>query len=272
MTDSERRTVKLIAWTVGIIVAIVLVVILAPFKTIGATERGVVLRFGEVNRTMQPGLNFKMPLVERVRVLDVATQKEEVTAAAASKDLQSVSSVIAVNYNLQPDKVAEIWSQFAGNEKEVVIAPAVQESVKAATAKYTAEELITKRELVKQDIITTLKERLSQSNISVSNVSIVNFDFSPAFNESVEAKVKAVQDALAAENKLKQVEFEARQQIETAKATAQSIRLQSEAASNQKYVELKQLEVQLEFAKKWNGVLPANLYGSAPIPFLQIGQ
>lgn len=266
-----KSNVKLIVTLVSIFVGLIVVVSSWPFTIINSTERGIVLRNGAINRVLTEGLHWRTPLIEDVEKVDVTTQNEAVDSNAASKDLQTVSAKIAVNYNLDPNKVDALWRNFQGEHETRVIAPAVQEAVKAATAKYTAEELITKRELVKETITNNLKERLAAVDIIVTNVSIVNFDFSAQFNQAIEAKVTAEQSALAAKNKLEQVKYEAEQKVATAQAEAQSIRLQSEAANNQKYVELKQLDVQLEFAKKWNGQLPTNLYGSAPIPFLQLG-
>ena len=266
----ESSPAKLIGRGVGIFIVFLLTLMLSPFTIVSTGEKAVILHWGQIDRVLDPGIHWVTPIAESVEKMNVTTVKSEVEAGASSKDLQSVSAKIAVNYNIQADKVDTLWATFKGNQDEVIVAPSVQEAVKSATAKYTAEELVTKREQVRQDMLAILKEKLAPNYITVTGVSIVNFDFSAGFNASVEAKVKAEQDALAAKNKLEQVKYEAEQTIATAKATAESIRLQSEAANNEKYVSLKKVEVQLEMAKKWNGVLPVNIYGSAPIPFLDI--
>lgn len=264
-------TTKIVLWGIGGLILLLIVISLMPFTIVKAGERAVVLHFGKVDRVLPEGVHWVTPWVESIETLDVRTQKEEVTANSASKDLQTVTTKVALNYNLDAERVGDLWSSIGKDYKSRVIDPSIQEAVKAATAKYTAEELITKRELVRDDMRNALVERLSKDNIHVSEVSIVDFDFSAGFNASIEAKVKAEQDALTAKNKLEQIKFEAEQRVATAEAEAKSIRLQSDAANNEKYVSLKALEVQLEFAKRWNGVLPTNLYGSAPIPFLQLG-
>jgi len=256
---------------VGIVV-IILVLWLMPFTVVDAGERAVVLRWGKVVRTLDSGVHWVTPIAESTETFDVRTQKEEVTASAASKDLQTVTATVALNYNLDPLEVGSIYQTLRKEYKARVIDPAIQEAVKASTAKFTAEELITKREVVKDEMLGLLRTRLASEHIIATGVSIVNFDFSKDFNQAIELKVKAQQMALQAENDLKRIQFEAQQTIAKAQAEAQSIRLQSEAANNEKYVALKQLEVQLEFARKWNGVLPVNLYGSAPIPFLTISK
>lgn len=262
-------------YLIGTIVIIAILTLIAPFTIVGAGDRAVVTRLGQVSRTIDPGVHFVTPLIESVHKFDVRTQKESVEASAASKDLQDVHAEIAVNYNVNPESVAALYSTIGSDYVNVIIAPSLQEGIKAATAKYTAEELITKRALVTDEILTNVKEGVLEKAkgdyLIVTSVAITNFKFSESFNSSIEAKVKAEQDALTAKNKLEQVKFEAEQKIATAKAEAESIKLQSEAANNEKYISLKRLEVQKAFADKWNGVLPVNLYGSAPIPFLELG-
>ena len=258
----------------GALLALVIIISLLPFTTVDTGERVVVVRLGKVDRVLGQGFHWVNPFLEDTHTYDIRQQKEEVEASAASKDLQSITAKVAVNYELNPERVGELYTTLKSDFKNRVIDPSVQEAVKASTAKYTAEESVTKRELVKTEIKRALAEQINNKSnglIIVKDVSLTNFDFSPQFNAAIEAKVRAEQEALKAKNDLERVKFEAEQQIAKAHAEAQSIRLQSDAANNPRYVELKQLEVQLEFAKKWNGQLPTNLYGSAPIPFLQLG-
>lgn len=266
----ETNRIKILIVGILLIVGIAVIVALMPFTVVSASERAVVLKWGVIDRTLDPGIHWVTPIQESVVTFNVSTQKEEVEASAASKDIQAVSAKIAVNYTLDPSKVDALYREFKGHQDDVAIVPAIKESVKAATAKYTAEELITKREAVKEDMLRSLKESLAPKNILVADVYITDFDFSAGFNASIEAKVKATQDALKAENDLRRVKFEAEQKVAQAQAEAQSIRLQSEAANNEKYVSLKRLDVQMEFAKRWNGQLPVNLYAGAPIPFIDI--
>lgn len=267
---SNSGGVKLLSWVIGIFAVLIVLISISPFTIIDAGEVGVVTRNGAVSRTIDPGLHGITPLIEFVHKIDVQTQKEQTDADAASADLQKATATVAVNYNVSPDKAADLYVRIGTDYKSRVIDPAIQEAVKSATANYTAEELITKRPEVTSDIKDSLSKALSLYDITVSSVSIVNFSFSASFEAAIEAKVTASQNAEAAKNKLAQVQYEAQQTIATAQATAESIKLQSDAANNEKYIELKQLEVQKAYADKWNGVLPVNLYGSAPIPFLQL--
>lgn len=267
-----KKVIKIAAWAGAILGAIILVVAVTPFKIITAGERGVVLRLGAVNRTMSEGFNWKVPFIESVKVLDVRTQKEQVQASAASKDLQTVTAVVALNFHLDPESVSSLWKNIGSEFKSRIIDPAIQESVKAATAKYTAEELITKREQVKDEMRASLINRLAKEFIVVDEVSIVNFDFASEFNKTIEQKQVAVQQALKAENDLRRIKIEAEQRVAQAEAEAKAILLQSNAANNEKYVALKALEVQMEFAKHWDGKLPTQMVPGGALPFINVGK
>jgi len=257
---------------IGVIAFVGFIGIMGVFTIVQTGDIGIVYRLGKITKTLEPGFHFKSPLLDSVTKVDITSQKEQVPASAASKDLQNVSAVVAVEFSIDQSRVTNLYQEIGRDYKVKVIDPAVQEAVKGATAKYTAEELIIKRELVREDIKTSLATRLNASYINLKQVSIVNFDFSSSFNQAIESKVTAEQNALAAKNKLEQVKYEAEQKVATAKAEAESIRLQSDAANNEKYVSLKKVEVELEMAKRWNGVLPVNVYGSAPIPFLNLSK
>jgi len=243
----------------AVFVAILLLFWLSPFGTIAAGERGVHLRFTAVTgRTFGPGLYFRIPLIESVQPMDIKIQKEEMKSDAASKDLQTVHIVVALNYHLDPEKAAKIYQEVGLQYKERIIDPAMQEAVKASTAKFTAEELITKRELVREDIKTQLRARLQERDLIVDEFNIVNFDFSRVFNEAIEAKVTAEQQALAAKNKLEQIKFEAEQRVAEARGKAEAITIESNALrSNPQILELRALE-------KWNGILPQVTSGAVP--------
>lgn len=239
---------------------------LGSFGTVKAGQEGVRLRFSKVVGTVDPGLYFKVPFIETVKKINVQTQKEQVKAQAASSDLQNVTATIAVNYNVQADKAGELYERIGKNYRERVIDPAIQESVKEATAKFSAEELITLREEARGLMLNSLKIKLSESFINVTDLSIVNFSFSQTFDHAIEAKVTAEQDALAAENKLQQVKFEADQRVAQAEAEAEAIRIQATAINSQggeDYVNLKAIE-------KWNGILPAQFVPGSAMPFINL--
>ena len=204
------------------------------------------------------GLYFLIPLVEKVQKVNIQIQKEEMRADAASRDLQTVHIVVAMNYHIDPNRVAKIFQEVGVQYKERIIDPAMQEGVKASTAKFTAEELITRREAVREDTKTQLKTRLETMGIIVDEFNIVNFEFSKVFNDAIEAKVTAEQSALAAKNKLEQIKFEAEQRVAEAKGKAEAITIESNALrSNPQILEMRALE-------KWNGTLPQVTGGAVP--------
>lgn len=251
----------------AIVVAILTVValfIVWPFGTVGAGERGVLLRWGAVTgRVLGEGLYVRIPLMDSVVVMDVKIQKEEVTATAASKDLQTVDSKVALNYHLDPNKVATIYQEIGIDYATRLIDPALHESVKSTTAKYTAEELITKREEVRDAIKAHLVEKLEARGIIVDDFNIVDFQFSAAFDQAIELKVTAEQSALAAKNKLEQIKFEAEQQIAEARGKAEALRIESSALqSNPQILQLRALE-------KWDGKMPL-VMGDGATPFIDV--
>lgn len=244
----------------GVIWLIAFFTLMGCFTIISPGERGVVIQLGSVqDKIMSEGFNLKVPWVQQVQKLDVKTQKEEVGVSAASKDLQTVTTKIALNYHLSTDKVNKLWQLVGSEYKTRIIDPAIQEAVKASTAKFTAEELITKRPEVKEATKVVLAERLAREFIFVDELSIVDFDFSQSFNDAIEAKVTAEQNALAAKNKLEQVKFEAEQRMSQAKGEAEAIRIQAQAITQQGGKEY----VNLKWVEKWNGVLPATMLGDS---------
>lgn len=266
---AEKKKLKTIKRIVIGLIIFFLVLILNPFGTIGAGERGIQLRFGAVTgKIFDEGLYFRIPLVEKVKRIDVKIQKEEVTATAASKDLQIVTSIVALNFHIDPDKVADIYQDIGMQYDERIIAPAIQESVKAATAQFTAEECITKRAEVREAIKSLLVEKIGEVGIVIHEFNIIDLDFSASFNKAIEAKVTAEQEALKAQKDLQRVEFEAEQKVTKATADAEAIRIQAQAITQQGGKDY----VQLQAIDKWNGILPVNWYGGAVLPFININQ
>jgi len=257
------RIGKIVLHAVIALILVVVLVIQFPMGTVGAGERGVLLRFNAVTgKIYDEGLYFRIPFIERIVKVDVKVQKEQTNADAASKDLQTVTSTIALNFHIQPTEVAKLYQEVGIEYKERIISPVIQEAVKASTAKFTAEELVTKREVVREDIKVILREKLGDKGIVIDEFNIVNFDFSKAFNDAIEKKVTAEQDALAAKNKLEQIKFEAQQKIEEAKGKAEAIKIEALALQkNPQVLELRALE-------KWNGVLPQVTGGA--IPFVSV--
>lgn len=253
----------------GLLVAVVVFfVFLNPFVIIGAGERGVVLNFGAVSPTvLDEGLHFRIPIMQKIIKLDVKVQKSQTDAEAASKDLQETFSTIALNFHILPEKVNWIYQKLGADFKERIIDPAVQEVVKAVTAKYTAVEVITQREKVRSEIRELLKQRLNVYNIIVDDFSIVNFKFSSQFTQAIENKQTAEQLALKAQRDLDRIKIEAEQKIAQAQAEAEALRLQKENVTTP-LVKLRQIEATLKAIEKWDGHLPK--VTSGVIPFIDV--
>jgi len=250
------------------VIFFILALIGTSVYTISAGERGVLLTFGKPDDIPSgEGLHFKVPIAQRVVKMDVKTQKYEADASAASKDLQVVSTKIAVNYHLVEDSVPKLYKEIGINYQDRIIQPAVQEVVKASTAQFTAEELITRRPEVKEMIKILLRERITKRGIVMEDISITNFDFSEAFNSAIESKVTAEQLKLKADRDLERIRVEAEQKIAQAMAEAESLRLQKQQVTSE-MIELRKIEVQSKAIDKWDGVLPR--VNSGVIPFINV--
>lgn len=268
--NEGERMIKRILW--GVPLFILLITVLSSFGTIDEGERGVITRFGEVTKTVDPGLFWKIPFVESVHKMDVRTQTVQYNLEnplfAASNDLQDVDVSTVINYRVDPEQVEEIYGQYKSikDYEADIIRPAIRDTVKSDASIFTAEELVTKRGDYTNTVQKTLTERLEQYNITVERVNVTNIKFSAQYTASIEAKVTAEQNALKAEQDLKRVEFEADQRIEIATAEAEAIKIQAQAINSQggaDYVNLKAIE-------KWNGVLPAQFVPGSAVPFINI--
>ena len=242
---------------------VALLIMFNSFSTIGAGERGVVFsRFGGIqDRILNEGIQFKIPFVEDIILMDVKTQKTETSTTASTKDLQNVSSTIALNYHIDPDMVNIIYQEIGIFFKTRIIDPSIQESVKAVAAAFTAEELITKRQEVRDEIKRTLTERMSAFNVLVDEFNIIDFSFSSTFNNAIEAKQTAEQAALKAARDLDRIKIEAEQKIATAQAEAEAQRLVRQTITP--------TILQLRAIEKWDGHFPQVIGGA--MPFIDVG-
>ncbi|MDH6372437.1 HflC protein [Paenibacillus sp. VTT E-133280] len=253
-------------------VAAVLIVLLIGANSFVSVEYGHVglyKTFGKLNdNTLSPGIHFKVPFIQTVIQVNTQVTKAETDTSASSKDLQPVSTHVAVNYSVNKASAFNLMNNIGGNFDNVIINPAIQEIVKEVTAKYPAEDLITRRDVVSSEISEHLTARLAKYDLIVNDINIVNFKFSEAFNQSIEAKQVAQQQALKAENDLRRIEIEAKQKIAQAQAEAESLRLKKQEVTPE-LVQLKQIEVQEKALEKWNGVLPSVTGGATPFVDIQ---
>ncbi len=224
---------------------------IASYTVVGTGEIAVMTRFGRVTgQELSEGLHFKVP-IDKANKYDVKVQRETADAAAASKDLQDVNTVLVINYKLKAGKVSEIHRTIGIDYKEKLIDPALQEVFKASTAKFDATELITDRAQVKEDTLKLLQRRLDDFGITIINVSITNFSFSQEFSKSIEDKQVAQQNAERAKFNLERAIIDAEaQRVQKTSLSAELLR---------KY----ELDNQSDAIKKWNGAMPTYVGGGS---------
>lgn len=262
--------IRLASGVVALLVALVILFALWPFVSVSAGHRGVVVIFGEVNpQPLTEGFHVVNPLA-RVVDVDVRLQKFEAEGEGASKDLQSVHTTLAVNYTLSPEATATLYREIGLDYGIKVIDPIVQDRFKSVTAQYTAEQLITHREEVRQKVRALVTELAKQRApaIQIQDVLLTNFAFAKSFNEAIEQKVTAEQLALKAERDLERIKTEAEQRVAQAKGEAEAIRIQAQAITQQggeAYVKLKWVE-------KWSGELPQTMLGEGAVPLITVNK
>lgn len=256
---------------ISVVAAVLIVLILGSnsFVSVEYGHVGLYKTFGKLNdNTLTPGIHFKIPFIQTVIQVNTQVTKAETDTSASSKDLQPVSTHVAVNYSVNKASAYNLMNNIGGNFDNVIINPAIQEIVKEVTARYPAEDLITRRDVVSGEISEHLTTRLAKYDLIVNDINIVNFKFSEAFNQSIEAKQVAQQQALKAENDLRRIEIEAKQKIAQAQAEAESLRLKKQEVTPE-LVQLKQIEVQEKALEKWNGALPSVTGGATPFIDIQ---
>ncbi|MDH3192094.1 MAG: prohibitin family protein [Nitrosopumilus sp.] len=272
----NMNAAKGVAIAIAVLVLIGIVVS-ASVKIVDAGHRGVLLHWDAVDLSIPPleeGLHFVVPFQDDVVNIEVRTLKYANDARSASRDLQTVETTVTVNYHPEKEAVHRLYKNLGLDYENRVIQPAIEETVKQVTANYNAEELITKRPLVKQDIEASIRERLNQFEVVTEVISITDFEFSPLFAQAIESKVEAEQNALRAENDLRRIEVEARQNeaqaigkananIAEAVGEAEAIAIINKAlAENPNYLDWLKTQA-------WDGKLPL-VVGEGGTPFIQI--
>lgn len=231
---------------------------------------GIKTRFGEVQRdVIQEGLNTKMPFIEKIVKIDCRTQKCEYSMEASSKDLQKISNVkIAVNFNVDKKKANVLYKEVGIDFKGVIIEPAIFETMKSSISKYTAEELVTKRNEVSNLALESLIKRLKDRGINITSLNMTDLSFSKEFDKAIEKKQIVEQQTQQAKYELEKAKVENQKKIENAKAEAEVMKQQNKEITK-KALELKKLEIYRELIKKWNGVLPTTTTANN-IPILDL--
>ena len=238
---------------IGAAAIFVLVILLNSFTVVQAGHTGVVVTMGSVNEgVLQEGIHAKLPFVQNVVKIDNRIQKLEVNTEAFSKDLQSVKTVLAINYRVDTSKSYSIYKNIGADYENVLVVPAVNEVLKAITAQYTAEQSVTNRVLISEGLVKGLNAKLNDVGLYVTDVNIIDFDFSEAF-------ITAIEEKQVAQQKLLKAETEKQTAITNAQAAAEAVKIKAEgdAEANKKLNEsLTEKVLENKKIEKWNGELP----------------
>ncbi len=241
--------------TIIVVIAVLVLLILSSFTVVTAGHSGVVVTLGQVSdNVLNEGLHFKIPFVQQIVLIDNRVKKAEVNdASSASKDLQTVTSTIVVNYKILNSYSASVYKNIGMDYESVIITPAVVECVKAVTAKFTAEELITNRQNVSDQMMELLRQKIGSYGIDIQIFNITGFEFTAEYNAAIEAKQTAQQNALKAEQDLQRIKVEAEQTVAKAEAEAEAYRLKSEQLTPEIIIS--------NYIEKWDGKLPTVVSG-----------
>lgn len=253
-----------IALMVGAIVLVIGIIIFFASTTIVPTGHiGVVTLYSKVqDKYLDAGFHFIKPFVEDVHAVDIRTQKYSNTVEGSAKDLQIVNITMSINYQIKPEKVTELYAKVGENYSDIILNPALQSSLKASMAQFTAEEMITKRAEVAAKITEELNTRLDEYFL-ISAVNLENIDFTDEYNKAIEAKTTNQQKAEAEKAQLEIVKVQNEQKINTAEAEAKVRELQSQSVTDKSLEQLR-LEIQKEMISRWNGQFPTTMLGNNP--------
>lgn len=243
-----------------IIIAFILILIIVSlfmsFRTIKSGQVGIRVRFGKVVETkMNEGVNFKIPFIEKIVKMNIQVQKTELETESSSKDLQLVNMKLAVNYRVDGTKATSLYKNVGTKYEDVVLQPAIQESIKAVTSKYTAEELITRRNEVSNECMKELDKKVKKYGLLIDNFNITNFNFSAEFNKAIEEKQVAEQKVLTAKQELEKEKIDAEKKVVSARAEKEANELKQQTLTDNIIKE--------KFINKWNGELPKATNGGS---------
>lgn len=268
---NEKKTINLPKKTIGLAVTllVVFVVLFSSITIVDAGHTGVINTLGHVSENvLQEGIHLKIPFIQTIVKMDNRIVKLEVETEAFSKDLQTVTTKLAINYRVSKDKSYAIYKNVGSEYETILVSPAVNEVLKAITAKYTAEESVANRSLISQGLIDELNNKLNKNGIYVEDVNIINFDFSEAY-------IAAIEEKQVAEQRLLKARTEKEEAIVKAEAEAETLRIQSEAQAKANNILSKSLSenlIKYEMMKKWNGELPMVTDGSTIIDFSEFSK
>lgn len=246
----KGRNTTIIAAAITTVSMLGVILLIDGHKTVPTGHTGIKVVLGKAQEeTLGEGWHWKMPFVTKIEVMDNRTQKIKVEGSSASKDLQTVSTKVVVNFRIDKEQSSKLYRNVGRTYEETILAPAISNSVKAVTARYTATDLIQQRDEVALAMTEDLTEKMATYGIVIDGFNITNFDFSDEFNKAIEATQTAQQNALKAQQELEISKAEAEKKIVEAQGEAEANRIKAESIDDK--------ILQQEFIKKWNGELPS---------------
>ena len=252
------------ATAVIVVLFILFLIVFQPMTIVGVGERGVKVTLGQTSPVaLEEGVHFVMPFISTVKKMNVKTVKSNIATMAQSKDIQQARIVYVVNYNLQPENAPKMWRTVGRDYVSVVVMPTVEGIVKDTIGKWNAQDIVANREKVASEVLFKLNEKLGPKYINVSDFQITEIQYSQAFEQAIESKVTAEQEALKAKNKTVQVQEEARQKIIASEAEAKSMAIRAQALTQNKNL------AEYEAVQKWDGKLPQYMMGNS-VPFVHL--
>ena len=252
------------ATAVIVVLFILFLIVFQPMTIVGVGERGVKVTLGQTSPVaLEEGVHFVMPFISTVKKMNVKTVKSNIATMAQSKDIQQARIVYVVNYNLQPENAPKMWRTVGRDYVSVVVMPTVEGIVKDTIGKWNAQDIVANREKVASEVLFKLNEKLGPKYINVSDFQITEIQYSQAFEQAIESKVTAEQEALKDKNKTVQVQEEARQKIIASEAEAKSMAIRAQALTQNTNL------VEYEAVQKWDGKLPQYMMGNS-VPFVHL--
>ena len=228
---------------------IIIMLFISSVRIVESGQVGIRVRLGKVtNKTTSEGINFQIPLVEKIEKLNIRVQKTEVTTNSSSKDLQDVDMSLVVNYRIDKEKAINLYKTVGKNYEIIILEPAIEEEIKAVTSRYTAEELITQRSKVSEEAKQELDKKVSKYGIIINEFNITNFKFSEEFSKAIEEKQVAEQKVLTAKQELEKERIEAEKQVVAAEAEKKANELKQQSLTDN--------IIKDKFIEKWDGKLP----------------
>lgn len=232
---------------------------------VGTGQRGIKTVWGKVTDEPKPeGLYFYNPISSRLVMMDIRAINAEYKTECYTRDIQQAEIKLNVIYNVIAEKAHELYRTVGKDYKSRIISPILSSILKDIIGKYNADKIIGMRDIVAGEILEIIKPKMDEYGINIQSVILSDIAYSDVFENAIEAKQVAEQKALEAKNKTVQIEEEAKQKLVTAEAEAKSMEIRAKALEQNRSL------VEYEAVQKWNGVLPVNMYGSAPMPYISV--